>query len=1564
MQEEFELESVAVVGMAARYPGANDVAGFWDNVCAGMESISFFDVDELVEAGNDRTWVEVPDYVRSARMLENLDMFDAAFFSIPPSEADILDPQFRLFLECSWEALEDAAYDPEAFTGLIGVFAGIARTAYLLENIVPNYDRLASSVSDWQIVLGNHPNYLTNRVSYKLNLRGPSLNVQSACSTSLVATHLACQSLLTYRCDMALAGGVSAVCLRKSGYMYQEGGLLSPDGHCRPFDAKAQGTIFGDGIGVVALKRLSDALADGDHIYALIKGTAVNNDGALRVGFTAPSPEGQMEVVSMALAAADVDPATITYVEAHGTGTALGDPIEMDALTRAFREYTDARQFCAVGSVKGNIGHSDAAAGVAGLIKTSLALKHGVLPPSINYETPNPEIDFENSPFYVNTELRPWEVNGQPRRAGLSSFGMGGTNAHAVLEQAPEVEPSGESRACQLLLLSARTELALEAATDNLAGHLRSNPDLILADVAHTLQVGRRAFAVRRMVVCRDLDDAADALEGREPGRVLSGFCDGDIADRPVAFMFPGLGDQYVNMALGLYRDERVFREYVDRCSEILLPDLGFDLREALFPRGEREDDDSERPDFDLRRMVGRAVKDAETDPATDRLNQTHIAHAALFVVEYALAQLWMSWGIEPQAVIGYSLGEYVAACLAGVFSLEEALQVVSRRAQMIEALPEGAMLAAALSEDDVSPYLGDTLSLSAINGPQMCVVSGSPGDVRELSERLAAEGVACRPLRASRAFHSHMVEPMLKAFREFVRSLDLMPPKVPYMSNVTGTWITPEQATDADYWVTHTRQPVRFADGIGALWGEQGYVLLEVGIGQTLGSLALQHPARKKADDVVVLSSLPAAYDRQPEIALLLRSLGQMWLTGVCIDWFGFYAHERRLRCSLPTYPFERRRYWVDLSADHTRSDSRPVTGTAVGKKADIADWFYVPTWRRVPLVSLNHTESQGQHWLFFADECGLSTVLVERLRQQGESVTTVVMGESFRRLDDDVYEIDPQADDDYAALIKHLYLAHKPPGRIVHMWSVTAEEMDLSEGAVDRTQLLGFYSLLSLARALGSQGDVTPVEMWVVSSGVQDVLGGESLSPAKATLLGPCRVIPKEYEHVRCASVDVRLTDGAQQFVVDRLLAETAAGIEDSVIAYRGRSRWVQSFEPVRLDDGDGVTRLREKGVYLITGGLGGLGYALAQRLAETVQARLVLIGRTRLPPREDWPARVEDDSGDERVRRRIEQVLALEEYGAEVLVAAVDVADQEKMERVVDAARERFGPINGVFHVAGVPGEGLIQVKAREMAARVLAPKVQGTLVLHAVLQDEPLDFMVLYSSSSAVTGRLGEVDYCAANAFLDAFAHYNRDQRPFPTFSVNWGPWQWDAWEETLLSSLPQVYERVKRMRATYGITFAEGDDALKRILATSLPQVVVMVQDFQIFSEEDVITTATLLGQVQTTWQSREMHPRPNLRTAYVPPSNETEAYIAQVWQDLLGVESVGIHDNFLELGGNSLLGIQCLSRLRQHFQLNLSLPILFEAPTVADMALVVEDLLIREIESLVEGDIATCSQGE
>jgi acyl transferase domain-containing protein len=893
---------IAIIGMAGRFAQARDLGAFWRNLRDGVEALSTLTDAEVASVGLSPAIIGDPHYVRTASVLEDVEMFAASFFDYLPREADLIDPQQRFFLECAWEALEDAGYDSDRYSGVIGVYAGASLSTYLL-NIFANPEA-TRLMSRFQIMIGNDKDHLATRVSYKLNLKGPSLSVQTTCSTSLVAVHLACQSLLYGECDLALAGGVSIKVPQKTGYLHQEGGISSPDGHCRAFDAQAQGTIGGNGVGVVVLKRLADALEDGDFISGIIKGSAINNDGSLKVGYTAPSIEGQAAVIKEALAVADVEPEGITYVETHGTGTTLGDPIEIAALTKAYRATTLEKQFCAVGSVKTNLGHLDAAAGVTGLIKTVLALKHEMIPPSLHFERPNPKIDFQNSPFFVNATLRPWERTNVPRRAGVSSFGIGGTNAHVIVEEAPATQASGDSRAVQLLLLSAKTQTALESATANLAAHLEQHTEADLADVAYTLQVGRRAFKHRRIIVCRERVETVAALRGRDAAQVSTNLC--ELRARSIAFCFPGQGTQYVNMGLELYRNEPVFSEQVDRCAEILRPHLGLDVRTGLYPAT------------------------GATEAAQQRLTQTDLAQTSLFVIEYALARLWMEWGVRPAAMIGHSIGEYVAACLSGVFSLEEALALVASRGRLMQALPAGAMLTVALGEKEVESRLTGDLSLAVVNGPQLCVVAGPAAAVSELEARLNEQGgIFCRRLQTSHAFHSKMMEPMLEQFKAAVGRVKLNAPSIPYLSNVSGKWITASEATDATYWVRHLRQTVRFSDGLGLLLEETERILLEVGPGQSLSALARQHPQRAAGQSVV--NSLPPAQVKKSGQEHLLKAVGQLWLEGIHLDWTSFYARERRQRMPLPTYPFERQRHWIGTSETRRESALAAITAPTV---------------------------------------------------------------------------------------------------------------------------------------------------------------------------------------------------------------------------------------------------------------------------------------------------------------------------------------------------------------------------------------------------------------------------------------------------------------------------------------------------------------------------------------------------------------------------------------------------------------------------------------------------------
>jgi acyl transferase domain-containing protein len=1347
------LDRIAVVGMAGRFPGAGTVDQFWENLRNGVESIRPLSDEELASSGEDPARVKNPNYVRAGAVLDRIEWFDASFFGYSPGEAELIDPQQRLFLECAWEALEVAGYDPARYGKPIGVYAGVNANSYLMNNLYPNRNRI--DVNGLQAIVSSEKDYLSTRVSYKLNLTGPSLVVQTACSTSLVAVHLACDALLNGQCDMALAGGACVNVPHLAGYVYTEGAIYSPDGHCRAFDADGLGTVFGSGVGLVVLKRLADALEDGDAIAAVIRGSAINNDGSAKIGYTAPSVVGQADVITEALEIAGVDPGTITYVEAHGTGTPLGDPIEVAALTRAFGGGLIRTGSCAIGSVKTNIGHLSAAAGVAGLIKTVLALKHRMIPPSLHFSKPNPKIDFESGPFYVNATLRDWRTDGVPRRAGVNSFGVGGTNAHVVLEEPPSAESSGPSRPWQLLLLSARTRGALDAATANLAEQLDQHADLNLADAAYTLKLGRKTMNCRRMVVCRDRADASSALRRLDPNRVFTSVH--EPGTRSVVFMFTGQGSQYAGMAREVYQTERTFRQHVDRCSELLRPELGFDLRDVLFPRDER------------------------VDEATRQLTQTATTQPALFVIEYALARLLMEWGIQPQAMIGHSIGEYVAACLAGVFSLEDGLSLVASRGRLMNQLPAGSMLAVPLSEGEVQPFLDGELSLATINAPAASVVSGPTEGVLQLEKKLVEKGIACRLLHTSHAFHSRMMEPILGPFQDQVRKVELSAPKIPYLSNVTGTWIREDQATDPAYWALHLRQTVRFSEGVGELLKDPRRVLLEVGPGETLTSLVRRRPDR--VSDQVALPSVRNPREQTPDVAFLLGTVGKVWLAGVEVDWAKFHGGERRHRVVLPTYPFERQRYWVEPDPGTSAGAGRKRSAEGPAKERGVDNWFYVPSWKQTmppPCEERGPGESLIRI-LVFVDEGGLGAELAERLARQRYEVITVKAGDHFAATGERSYTIRPGQSDDYHLLLDTLAGSDKRPERIVHMWTVPRmqEDRSLLEG-VDACQQRGFYSLLALAQALGRQNLETTLPLFVVSSNIHDVTGDEELEPAKATILGPCRTIPQEYENIACRCLDVDMpgnSPGHSARLADQLLAEIGSTTADPLTVYRGRHRWVRIFEQVKLAPvSERSRRLKDGGVYLITGGLGAIGLVLGEHLARTIRAKLVLVGRSALPPREQWEQWLAAHGGDDETSRRILKVQSLEQLGAEVLLLGADVANLAQMRDAIAVARQRFGTIDGVIHAAGIAGGGMIQLKNPDVAAQVLAPKLQGTLVLDEVLRDQPLDWVVLCSSVYSIVSRLGQVDYSAANSFLDAFAHYKSSRSGTRAISINWDGWQ--------------------------------------------------------------------------------------------------------------------------------------------------------------------------------------------
>lgn len=1531
---------IAVIGLSGRFPGARTLDAFWHNLSSGVDSIRQFTDDELLAAGVDAALLADPGLVRAGGVLDDIESFDPAFFGLSPMEAAVLDPQQRVFLECAWESLEHAGYDGAAVPGLVGVFAGAAMSSYLAHAAA---DATAvQALGDYQILLGNDKDNVPTLVSYKLNLRGPSLAIQTACSTSLVAIAVACQNLLSYQCDMALAGGVRIAVPQAFAHRHQDGGILSPDGRCRPFDAKAQGTVGGNGAGIVVLKRLVDALADGDRIHAVIKSAAINNDGAVKVGYTAPSIEGQAQVIAMAQAAGRIDPRTIRFVEAHGTATELGDPIEVAALTQAFRLGTREREFCALSSVKANVGHLDTAAGVAGFIKAVLALEHRRIPPALHFDAPNPKIDFAQSPFYVNTELLPWEPNGMPRRAGVSSFGIGGTNAHVIVEEAPPLSSQPSHRTAELLVLSARSGPALAAMAERLAAQLEHDPDTNLADVAFTLQAGRRAFRMRRAVVCRDVPDAVRRLRDPNTAPDWSGLA--PAAAPRVAFMFAGHGPQHLGMAHALYRHEPTFRAELDRCAEIIAPRLGVDLRAVLYT-----------PE----------LIDGDVDALFSRVP---VAHASLFAVEYAMAQLWREWGVHPQAMIGHSLGEYVAACLAGVFSLEDALATVVVRATLIESTPAGAMLAVPLSAADVDALVGDAVSVAAVNGPGLSVASGSLDAIATLERTLAARGLETRRLAHTRAFHSFMLDPVLADLGTHIGSLVLRAPRIPFVSGVTGRWITDGEATDPGYWMRHARETVQFAAGVELLHAE-AHTLLEVGPGQTLASLARRTAARHGTADV--FASQPGSHDDPDEQAYLLGTLGRLWLAGVDVVWPAVHRHAKRLRTPLPTYPFERRRCWIDAPGDDD-GRQQPAAEELESGRRDLADWFFVPGWRRALPVDALPTRPLGGHWLVFADASGVGAALASEVSARGLVVSLVEAGTAYRDHGDRRYTIDPTHGGDYDAVVAAVRARHGEPDTVVHLWSlVTASSAVTGSAPISplarfaERHAAGFETLMRLMQALGEGSAAASRLLIVATTHALDVTGSEALEPANATVLGLARVIPDEYAGLACRSLDLDPPSDAAPppVLARRVLAEIGAEVADRLVALRGPHRWVETFDPMHLDADARRPVLREGGVYLLTGGLGGIALAIAEHLARQCRARLVLIGRTALPPPATWDAWIAQHGDTDTTSLRIARLRAIEALGGEVMVEAADVANAERMREILTRVRRTWGAIHGVVHAAGIAGGRLVQFHSPQAASAVIAPKAIGALVLRELLGHEPLDFFLLCSSLTAVHGAAGQADYCAANVFLDCLAHDMARNQAGRVVSVNW-----DTWREVgmaVTTVLPVDLEAQRAASLAHGFDPGDGVEAAMRVLGSGVPQVAVSTGDLQAaMASLSQRAPAAATESDEIVEPDAAVQPRPAMATAFVAPRSELEREIAEMWQALFSLDQVGAHDNFFELGGHSLLALQVVSRLREAAGVDLSARDLFATPTVSGLAEVIadrqrpalsDDQRLQDALALVEG---------
>jgi len=1509
MQDE-PLDAVAIVGMALRVPGAQNLDQFWCNLRDGVESTTFFDDAQLRAAGVDAATLQDPLFVKAFGLLQGAELFDAGFFDITPREAEVLDPQHRQLLECAWEALEHAGQAPgsAAFkdAGRVGLYSGVGLNSYLLQNLIGQRE-LLETLGAWQISLGNDKDFATTRVAYKLDLRGPAVNVSTACSTSLVAVAMGCQSLLSYQCDLILAGGCSVHLPQDQGYWHHPGGTLSPDGRCRAFDADAQGTLDGNGVAMVVLKRLDDALRDGDTVYAVIRGYAINNDGALKVGYTAPSVEGQAAVIREAQEMANVDANTIAYVETHGTGTDLGDLVEVTALSEAFRSAgVTALQQCAIGSVKTNVGHLDTAAGTASLIKTALGLGHAQMPPSLHFKRPNPKLGLESSPFYVNARLTAWpSLRGAPRRAGVSSFGIGGTNAHVVLEEAPLIPAGASGRPWQVLPLSARSGAALEQGAQRLETYLEKNlaatPELALADVAYTLQVGRKAFDVRQAWVM-----GAQSI-GFQPQSVVKIQQTTAVKQNAnVVFAFPGQDAQFAGMAQSLYRDEPLFRAEVDHCANILREQHGIDL------------------------MARMASPGGSADPAfaTDSL--------PLFVVEYGLAQVWLKLGVKPRAMLGYSLGEYVCACLAGVMTLEEVLTLSVAGSRLLSLIKPGALLAVSLGEEELRPLLATSpnaeVEIAMIMAPRQCIVGGSATAVAALQDQLKAQGVFCMLSQLDLPFHTAQMQPFLAPYLEAVRKVRLQKPRIPYVSCVSGDWITDAEATNPDHYLDLAGCAVRLTQGLERVFALPDALLLEVGPSQTLANLALLHGGRPATLTVLATLADARLVGAEKADAAFATALARVWTAGINLDWTALYADERRRRVALPTYAFEHRRFWVAPAQVSTAAAAVAAVPLASGKLPDAAQWFNRPVWQELtPLATsientLENTPAAGEWLLVGGGRVGAAEPLAARLRAAGGRVELVEF----------IAGVNTGAWD--SVLAAQIASGHRPD-HIVYLdllASPLSEDADLLEQ--------GFYNLIALGQTVGRSWFAESLKISVVANHLL-AFGEMPPAPALAAVLGPLRVLPQEYPNLRCQAVDLAWPEQAwlRERQLDLLAAELIAGTENTVALHQGR-RWCERYVAYPLPTATLPNMaLRPAGVYLITGGIGNIGLALAKRIAQRAPgARLLLTSRSGLP----------QTSGDSKdaggyagayispaQQSRLHAVAELQALGAEVRIAAVDVTDAAAMAAVFSEAERDWGPLNGVIHAAGIVGMDSFATVAEssiDFCSKQLTPKLQGARVLERVLQERPLDFCLMCSSLSPILGGLGFTAYAAANASLDAFVAAHNMTHPTRWLCVNWEGWRFD---DNLGGPRSDEANSAGAAMAELGLTASEGADAFERILAVSgLERIVLSTADLA----QRIKQWVTMDTPPSVAVEAVARHARPAMLGAYVAPSGEVALAVCRLWEQLLGIDGISADDSFFELGGNSLLLTQLLAQIRKHFQLELSLASLFESPTIGAIAALIE----------------------
>lgn len=1515
----YERADIAVIGISCRFPGASNQYEFWDNLVHKKESVTEFSDDQLREAGISEELLADKNYVKSKAVLDGTEYFDNEFFDINPLEAQILDPQERLFLECVWQALEDAGYAKEGYPYPVGIYAGSSYSTNLL-NIYK--EQIMSGIvkyDPFEVALGNKPDFLATRAAYKFNLHGPAVNIQTACSTSLVSIHYACESILQGDCYMALAGGVSISVPEKQGYLYKSDGILSKDGHCRAFDQNSSGTIVGDGIGVVVLKKLCDAQKDKDHIYAVIKGSAINNDGNEKVSYTAPSSRMQEEVINTAYRKANIDKDSIQYIEMHGTGTELGDLIEIKALKNVFQDRTNHEKIM-LGTVKTNIGHLDAAAGVAGFIKTVLMLHNKTIVPMVNFTKPNPKLGIENSIFEIINASEVWNSSGLPRRAGVSSFGIGGTNAHVVLEEYMEKNDRERTSGNVNVILSAKSNHSLRSIQKELYSFIKNNQNIRLDDIAYTTAIGRKGYRYRKYFNCNSLDQLLDKLSIEADGI----DCFQKNSSPSYRFMFPGLGEHYVNMSRGLYEHFDLFRKYMDQCFSIMETKFNLNLKEVLYRDGDKKN---------LEEMFKSVMRQGSAAKNLDTKEQRVVfVHSSIFAIEYSLAKMYMDLGMVPDAMVGYSLGEYTAACISEVMDLETALNIIVNRALLIEKTSgNGRMVAVPLPYADVKKIMSDSVYISAVNSNSSCIVSGKKEDIKEWLASCEDKKIPCIVLHSEYAFHTVLLGEIKEKLYQLLEKCDLHEPKIPFISNVSGDWIKKEEACNPKYWCDHMCKTVQMDKGLHNFIHDFDGSLVEIGPGQLMSSYAtpltieFNHP-------LSIYQTMPSQYANINEEQFLNNSLGKMWISGAEIHWDVLYKNTTAVKISLPTYQFEKTCFQVESL--RTQNDFVPENieqSKLMKKKSNLDDWLYIPNWKRTLLPNAKVDDRNKKVYLLFADSFGIYQQIIKEISDYYSKIIVVNRGFGFSHSREDEFTIRGDQKEDYVELFTALNQSNIQIDAIVHLYNLCTYPK-VTDDIIREEKNNAFFSLIYIAQAYKEIYFEQELSIYVIVNGMVRIAEEKNIDPLKSLIVGPCKVIQQENKNINVKCLDITLTeDKVDQGLIHDVITEILSERKEDIVVYRNHKRFVQYFEKIDLPK---IPRqqmvLKENGVYVIVGGLGGIGFVLCKYIAGFTHMNLVIIQRSTTLSEE---------------KRKLKQQLEAE--GCNVEICSVDITNHANLEKTIEYIYEKYDHINGVIHSAGISGNGLIVSKEDSKAEKVFEAKIQGTYYLLDSLRGKVQDFIILCSSLTGVIGNIGQVDYTSANAFLNVIAQEESNRFGIPIISI-----AWDTWSEVGMAvdiKNNQYLQDLHELNMKVALNNQEGIEIFERILGNyqSSDIVIVSTRDLNYLdqlSKERV--SQNIYENLLKREQSLKRHKRPNILTPYAEVTNELERMVRENWINLLNISEIGVNDNFFsDLGGNSLIAIRLVGAFKDAFGVNVSIKDLFEKPTIKEQSILIATML-------------------